>query len=322
MSAMLAMSILAVVTSKARAPLTYGTLLLLFLVAPMLALAFMLWWDSRRKKPSLSDAPTAPTAPGWRFSGVLLALVAVAILYTLPWDNHLIALRVWWYSPARISGVVFGYVPLEEVAFFVLQTLFVGVWFLWLVRHAQPRPQDVAARANYALRLLAASVGACLWALALAAVFSGWRAATYVGWEFIWALPPIIVQLGVGADILWRQRRLLCLAIAPMVLYLCAVDALAIRNGIWTINPQQSLGLLLGGQLPIEEFFFFLLTTTVVVFGLALGTSPLLRRRFSTLLQRARLATALRLPWLPGFPFWQRATALSARFRQRSLLRR
>ena len=39
---------------------------------------------------------------------------------------------------------------------------------------------------------------------------------------------------------------------------------------IWTINPDKSFDLLLGGILPIEEFLFFLLTNTLVTFGVTL----------------------------------------------------
>jgi hypothetical protein len=56
-----------------------------------------------------------------------------------------------------------------------------------------------------------------------------------------------------------------------MTLYLSLADAVAIGEGTWTIDPAQSLGLLLGGQLPLEEFVFFLLTTTLVTFGMVLG---------------------------------------------------
>jgi 15-cis-phytoene synthase/lycopene beta-cyclase len=102
----------------------------------------------------------------------------------------------------------------------------------------------------------------------------------------VWALPPILIQLGLGADILWQERRLLIAVIAPATLYLSAADTVAIRLGIWTIDPQRSTGLLIGGALPLEEFVFFLLTTTLVVFGLALGLAPASRMRMHCLLQR------------------------------------
>ena len=87
--------------------------------------------------------------------------------------------------------------------------------------------------------------------------------------ELIWALPPIILQLAFGADILWRYRRLVFWALIPTTIYLCAADTLAIVSGTWTIDPAQSTGYFVG-SLPIEEAVFFLLTNTLVVFGMIL----------------------------------------------------
>jgi putative membrane protein len=247
--------------------LTYGNLLALFLGVPILMLALLTWRDRRRKDGLPVDLH------GWSPFTVLPVLIIVAVLYTLPWDSHLIALRVWWYDPARINGLAIGGVPFEEVAFFVLQTLLAGLWLLWLARHLPRRALHRANTSRYPLRLLSASVGGCLWLLALVLLLSGWRADTYLGWELVWALPPIILQLAVGADILWRQRRLLCATIFPLLLYLSLVDALAIHEGIWRLNRHLTVGMLIGGQLPVEEFVFFLLTTLLVVFGFVLGLS-------------------------------------------------
>jgi len=83
-------------------------------------------------------------------------------------------------------------------------------------------------------------------------------------------LPPIIVQLFVGADYLWQQRRLVAAALLPPIVYLCVADALAIGSGTWTINPARSTGILLAGVLPLEELVFFILTNTLIVFGMVL----------------------------------------------------
>jgi hypothetical protein len=70
-----------------------------------------------------------------------------------------------------------------------------------------------------------------------------------------------------------------------MTLYLSAVDTLAIGAGTWTIDPAQSLGILLGGRLPLEEFIFFLLTTILVTFGLLLGIAEQSWQQLRTLRQ-------------------------------------
>jgi lycopene cyclase domain-containing protein len=104
----------------------------------------------------------------------------------------------------------------------------------------------------------------------------------------VWALPAIIFQLAFGADIIWRQWRLIFLAVVPMTLYLSLADAIAIGSGIWTISPAKSTGILLGGVLPLEEFVFFLLTNTLVAFGFVLFWSPESYARAKGILSKIR----------------------------------
>ena len=133
--------------------------------------------------------------------------------------------------------------------------------FLGLGQHA---PQQVSLRAV----LIGLGV---VWAAMLIVLLVGWQPGTYLALELVWALPPILLQIWFGLDILVRHRRLVLLTIVPATLYLSAADHLAISLGVWTINPEQSLGLFLGTHLPIEEFVFFLLTTVLVTFGLVLA---------------------------------------------------
>ena len=101
----------------------------------------------------------------------------------------------------------------------------------------------------------------------------GWTPGTYMALEIIWALLPIMLQLGFGADILWHHRRLVALSIAVPTLYLSLADSIAIGAGTWTFSPQKSTGWLIGGVLPVEELLFFLLTNTLIGFGMTLVMS-------------------------------------------------
>jgi len=56
---------------------------------------------------------------------------------------------------------------------------------------------------------------------------------------------PISTQLAFGADILWHYRRLVVVTILSMGFYLSLADAVAIRAGIWTIDPVQTTGVFL-----------------------------------------------------------------------------
>jgi lycopene cyclase domain-containing protein len=109
-----------------------------------------------------------------------------------------------------------------------------------------------------------------IWLASVIVLLTGWGPGTYLSLELAWALPPIALQLLFGADILWRNRRLVLLTIASLTLFLSAADSLAIALGTWTINPAKSLNLLIFGQLPVEEFLFFLLTNILIVFGVVL----------------------------------------------------
>ena len=87
--------------------MTYFGFLLIFLVIPIFALL----------------AAALRNQPSRLFWWSIVAQMALALLYTTPWDNYLVATGVWSYSQKQVTGIVLGYVPLEEYAFFVLETL-------------------------------------------------------------------------------------------------------------------------------------------------------------------------------------------------------
>jgi putative membrane protein len=51
------------------------------------------------------------------------------------------------------------------------------------------------------------------------------------------------------------------------------VDALAITNGTWTIDPAQTTGIMIG-RLPLEEMVFFFMTNLIIGLGMTLMLSP------------------------------------------------
>lgn len=256
--------------------MTYFGFLVRFLVLPILVLALLALWDRRRGK-------VLPEAlRGCSPAAALATLILIALVYTTPWDNYLVATRVWWYDPEKVVGITFGWVPLEEYTFFVLQPILVGLWLLLLARRL-PLASETSNAAPRALL----PVTTFIWLMSVVVLLAGWRPGVYLGLELAWALPPILLQLWFGADILWRHRRLVLLTLVPATLYLSLADTLAIALKVWTIDPEQSLGILLWGQLPIEEFVFFFLTTTLITFGvtLALATESWERLRSRTVLR-------------------------------------
>lgn len=97
--------------------MTYPLFLSLFLVLPILVLAYL-----QRGRWS---------APWWRRA--VAFTIVLALLYTTPWDNYLVATGVWTYDRERVWNIVLGYVPLEEYLFFVLQVVLTGLVTLALL---------------------------------------------------------------------------------------------------------------------------------------------------------------------------------------------
>jgi putative membrane protein len=195
---------------------------------------------------------------------------------------------VWWYDPQSVTGLVLGWVPIEEYTFFVVQPILAGLWLLMLMRQERAGEQGSERAGERGSRLRTWVVGgtAVVWFIMVGILIAGWKPGTYLALELGWALPPIMLQLAFGADILWRQRRVVLGTIVPMTLYLSAADALAIGWGTWTIDPEQSLHFLLGGVLPIEELIFFLLTNTLLTFGMTLLLSVESHKRIVELRQK------------------------------------
>lgn len=253
--------------------MTYFGFLVWFLIIPIILLLAMTYFDRRR------GLHLPPAMHAWPAAAAVLLHALIALLYTTLWDNYLVANQVWWYDPALVNGLTFGYVPIEEYTFFVLQPILAGLWLLFLLRRL---PVPPAIKPRPALRWITLTVTAVLWVPSLVILFSGWAPGTYMALILAWALPPIALQLAFGVDILWRHRLLVTLTIVPATLFLSLADVLAIGFwGIWTIDPQQSLNILLGGILPIEEFVFFLMTNTLLVFGVTLILAQESHRRFA-----------------------------------------
>jgi lycopene cyclase domain-containing protein len=247
--------------------MTYFGVLLRFIAPPLVVLAALALWDGLRGRRVSAGFDTWPP---W---AVLWGHVAIALIYTTPWDNYLVATRVWWYEPALVTGLRLGWVPIEEYTFFVVQTLMAGLWLLaWMRRLPAPRAHFVPRKR---LRWAATAGAALLWAVWLVLLLAGWtrpdfQSARYMALILVWFVPPVMGQLAFGADILWHHRRLVLTALLPPFLYLCLVDGLAIASGTWTINPLTTVGLDLFYILPLEEITFFWMTSVVIAFGMVL----------------------------------------------------
>lgn len=249
-----------------------------FVVVPLLILRFLIWRDRKRGK----DLPQH--LQSWPEDAVLLAHVLTAVTYTTPWDNYLVASKVWWYDPDLVTGKTIGWVPIEEYSFFVLQTLMTGSWMQYLARRVDT-PESESTQTHPIARTAATGVLALLWLKSMQGLFSGDDEDRYRNLILGWALPPIMLQVGFGGDILWRHRKLVAASILPATAYLGATDSLAIGSGTWTINPEKTTETEVINNLPFEELLFFFVTNVLLVFGVTLVQAKESEKRLPTALQ-------------------------------------
>ena len=240
--------------------MTYIGFLAIFLIIPILIFLIITWRDERNGR--IITGFKNGTAV---WLGIALHIM-VAVIYTTPWDNYLVATGVWYYNPALVSGVLIGYVPIEEYTFFIVESFLTGLWWWFLARRISP---PVAFKPSHRMRVTSTMVLVGFWAISAGFLVSGLPSTTYLAITLTWALLPIGLQLAFGADILWHHRKLVALTIFPMTLYLSLADSLAIYSGTWTISPAQSTRIFIG-SLPIEEAIFFLMTNILIGFGLTL----------------------------------------------------
>lgn len=220
----------------------------------------------------------------------LLTHVLLALVYTTPWDNYLVATNVWWYDPELVTGITLGWVPIEEYTFFIVQTLLTGLWTLILMRSVFKSPQPVSPAKS--IRTGTSVVVLIFWMASTLFLLMGPKSSTYLTLILSWALIPVLLQVAFGADILLANWRLVSAAILVPTLYLWLVDAIAIQGGTWTIDPAQTTGIKLG-PLPIEEMIFFLMTNLLIVFGVTLMLSEASKHRaHAVIVQLKRITNA------------------------------
>jgi lycopene cyclase domain-containing protein len=84
---------------------TYFAVLLTFVVPPLVLIiagrVIRLWQDHRQG------------APHWQPLLIVLLHALLALVYTMPWDNYLVASGVWWYGETLVTGLSIGYIPID-----------------------------------------------------------------------------------------------------------------------------------------------------------------------------------------------------------------
>lgn len=185
----------------------------------------------------------------------------IVYIFTIPWDNWAAKQGVWGFDPKRYTLRI-GHLPIEEYAFFGLQTLMAVALILLLEPHLPANGPRIGRPSI---------IWAFLPFIAWPAFFPWMRrtlrtrpSATYAVHMFYWMLPVLAFQTAVAPDILLAHWKLITCVIFGLGVYLSAADYLAIRWKIWHFDSRKITGHKIAGCLPWEEIAFFHLTTWLV----------------------------------------------------------
>ena len=195
------------------------------------------------------------------FGWVLLAVM----VFTTPWDNFAAKWGIWGFPREKYSLRI-GYLPVEEYAFFLLQSVNVMLAVRALFHFfpgwqtGRETPIDIWTLIclgvsiipwlviTWQIRLMRRKRGPCVnYAIHLA-----------------WFLPVIYAQWIFAPSLFFGHAGLLALLTGMFGVYYTLADLAAVRAGTWFFDEKQITGLKLGGVLPWEEIAFFFLTSLLV----------------------------------------------------------
>lgn len=194
----------------------------------------------------------------------LLILIAIAYVYTTPWDNLMIAFDTWWYGDAAVWQTIW-HAPVGEYLFFGIQTIIMGLYLYWI--DFDPRPTQFDMRLD--IRVTGTVFFLMVFAVSSYFLIFGSKSVFYGSSIIAWTAPVIALQWAVGGSYLLRKWKEITLVLIPPTLYLWTIDAYAISMGLWTISSDLTVGLKLG-PMPIEEMLFFFVANVMTVFGMVL----------------------------------------------------
>jgi putative membrane protein len=195
-------------------------------------------------------------ASGW----VLLAV----IVFTTPWDNLAAKWGIWGFPPEKYSLRI-GYLPVEEYAFFLLQSVNVML-AVRLLFHFFPDWQTGQETVIGKWTLICLGISVVVWIIiGLQLRWLRRKTGPRVNYavHLAWFLPVIYAQWVLAPWLFLAHAGLLALIMMVFGIYYTLADLAAVRAGAWFFDEKQITGLKLG-VLPCEEIAFFFLTSLLV----------------------------------------------------------
>ncbi len=203
------------------------------------------------------------TGPVLTSAGLVLLLV---MIFTTPWDNYAVAKGIWGFPRERFSLKIW-HLPIEEYAFFIIesvQVMWLTYWLLGFFPEMQswasiPMSHPVAWGSTVILLLAWILVG--LWGRKR---FHALSRGHYAWHLLFWFVPVIVLQWAVAGETIFPRWPVIALVTALVGTYLSVADYIAIDKGIWHFDQKQITGLKIGKKMPWEEAAFFYLTAFLV----------------------------------------------------------
>ena len=196
--------------------------------------------------------------------GILAALCVVVIGFTFPWDNWAVEQGIWDFPEGRLLFRIRS-LPIEEISFFVIQTLQVAFATAILCRLLPSQPLSPVSFTSEVGVRIGGTIG--LWLL-IGRMTRTWRAAhrsfRYAWHLGYWFLPIIVLQWLFGAGMLMPRLDVIIYATLIIGTYLSVADVWAVRHGIWFFDHAQTTGHRIATILPWEEVAFFYMTSLLV----------------------------------------------------------
>jgi putative membrane protein len=207
----------------------------------------------------------------------MLVLCVIVVVFTYPWDSWAVKRGVWDFPDDRLIMRI-GVLPVEEIFFFVVQTLQVSLLTLALLRWV---PSEAAGSMILETSGLVSAGLIVLAALIVHRFTKTWRARrsdlTYAWHLGVWFVPLIAAQWMFASSILTACGVPIAVASLTIGTILSLADVWAVRRGIWFFDERQVTGLKFGGILPWEEVAFFYLTSLLVAQSIVLFVPESLR---------------------------------------------